>query len=66
LCPGRNVRFHTATDLVTQLVECREEKRLQRLQIIYEIVRSGQTKKGYYKRGINFERHWAGFTLSCS
>ena len=28
---GRNVRFHTATDLVTQLVECREEKRLQRL-----------------------------------
>jgi DNA replication protein DnaC len=28
---GRNVRFHTATDLVTQLVECREEKRRQRL-----------------------------------
>ena len=28
---GRSVRFHTATDLVTQLVECREEKRLQRL-----------------------------------
>lgn len=28
---GRNVRLHTATDLVTQLVECREEKRLQRL-----------------------------------
>lgn len=28
---GRKVRFHTATDLVTQLVECREEKRLQRL-----------------------------------
>jgi len=28
---GRNVRFYTATDLVTQLVECREEKRLQRL-----------------------------------
>jgi len=27
---GRNVRFYTATDLVTQLVECREEKRLQR------------------------------------
>jgi len=29
---GRIVRFYTATDLVTQLVECREEKRLQRLQ----------------------------------
>jgi DNA replication protein DnaC len=29
---GRRVRFHTATDLVTQLVECREERRLQRLQ----------------------------------
>lgn len=29
---GRKVRFHTATDLVTQLVECREERRLQRLQ----------------------------------
>ena len=28
---GRKVRFHTATDLVTHLVECREEKRLQRL-----------------------------------
>jgi len=28
---SRTVRFHTATDLVTQLVECREEKRLQRL-----------------------------------
>jgi DNA replication protein DnaC len=28
---GRSVRFYTATDLVTQLVECREEKRLQRL-----------------------------------
>jgi DNA replication protein DnaC len=28
---GRNVRFYTATNLVTQLVECREEKRLQRL-----------------------------------
>ena len=28
---GRNVRFHPAADLVTQLVECREEKRLQRL-----------------------------------
>lgn len=27
---GQNVRFHTAMDLVTQLVECREEKRLQR------------------------------------
>jgi len=29
---GRKVRFHTATDLVTQLVECREERKLQRLQ----------------------------------
>ena len=29
---GRKVRFHTATDLVTQLVKCREERRLQRLQ----------------------------------
>jgi DNA replication protein DnaC len=29
---GKKVRFHTATDLVTQLVECREERRLQRLQ----------------------------------
>ena len=29
---GRKVRFHTATHLVTQLVECREERRLQRLQ----------------------------------
>jgi DNA replication protein DnaC len=29
---GRKVRFHTATDLVTQLVERREERRLQRLQ----------------------------------
>jgi len=28
---GRKVRFHTATDLVTELVECREERRLQRL-----------------------------------
>lgn len=28
---GRKVRFHTATDLVTQLVECREERKLQRL-----------------------------------
>lgn len=28
---GRKVPFHTATDLVTHLVECREEKRLQRL-----------------------------------
>jgi DNA replication protein DnaC len=28
---GSRVRFHTATDLVTQLVECREERRLQRL-----------------------------------
>jgi DNA replication protein DnaC len=28
---GRKVRFHTATDLVTQLVECREERGLQRL-----------------------------------
>jgi DNA replication protein DnaC len=29
---GKKVRFHTATNLVTQLVECREEKSLQRLQ----------------------------------
>jgi len=29
---GRKVRFHTATNLVTQLVECREERNLQRLQ----------------------------------
>jgi len=29
---GRKVRFHTATDLVTQLVQYREERRLQRLQ----------------------------------
>jgi DNA replication protein DnaC len=29
---GRKVRFYTATDLVTQLVECREERKLQRLQ----------------------------------
>jgi len=28
---GRNGHFYTTTDLVTQLVECREEKRLQRL-----------------------------------
>ncbi len=28
---GRNVCFYTTTDLVTQLVECREEKRVQRL-----------------------------------
>jgi DNA replication protein DnaC len=28
---GKKVRFHTATDLVTQLLECREEKGLQRL-----------------------------------
>jgi DNA replication protein DnaC len=28
---GRKVRFHTATDLVIQLVECREERKLQRL-----------------------------------
>ena len=28
---GRKVRFYTATDLVTQLVECREERKLQRL-----------------------------------
>jgi DNA replication protein DnaC len=28
---GRKVRFHTATDLVTQLLECREERKLQRL-----------------------------------
>lgn len=29
---GRNVRFYTVTKLVTELVECREERRLQRLQ----------------------------------
>jgi DNA replication protein DnaC len=29
---GRKVRFHTVTALVTELVECREERRLQRLQ----------------------------------
>jgi len=29
---GRKVRFYTVTGLVTELVECREEKRLQRLQ----------------------------------
>lgn len=29
---GRKVRFHTVTGLVTELMECREEKRLQRLQ----------------------------------
>ena len=29
---GRKVRFHTVTGLVTELLECREEKRLQRLQ----------------------------------
>jgi DNA replication protein DnaC len=29
---GRKVRFHTATELVTELMECREERRLQRLQ----------------------------------
>jgi len=28
---GRKVRFHTATNLVTQLVECREERKLQRM-----------------------------------
>jgi DNA replication protein DnaC len=28
---GKKVRFHTATSLVTQLVECREERKLQRL-----------------------------------
>ncbi len=28
---GRNVYFHSATNLATQLIECREEKRLQRL-----------------------------------
>jgi DNA replication protein DnaC len=28
---GRKVRFHTATNLLTQLVECREERKLQRL-----------------------------------
>jgi len=29
---GRKVRFYTVTGLVTELVECREERRLQRLQ----------------------------------
>ena len=29
---GRKVRFHTVTGLVTELMECREEKRLQRLR----------------------------------
>jgi DNA replication protein DnaC len=29
---GRKVRFYTATALVTELMECREERRLQRLQ----------------------------------
>ena len=29
---GRKVRFHTVTGLVTELMECREEKRLQRVQ----------------------------------
>ena len=29
---GRKVRFHTVTGLVTEMLECREEKRLQRLQ----------------------------------
>jgi len=28
---GRRVRFHTVTGLVTELLECREERRLQRL-----------------------------------
>ena len=29
---GRNVRFYTVTQLVTELIECQEERRLQRLQ----------------------------------
>jgi DNA replication protein DnaC len=29
---GRKVRFYTVTDLVTELIECREERRLQRMQ----------------------------------
>ena len=29
---GCKVRFYTVTDLVTELIECREERRLQRLQ----------------------------------
>ena len=29
---GRKVRFHTVTGLITELVESREERRLQRLQ----------------------------------
>jgi DNA replication protein DnaC len=30
---GRSVRFYTVTKLVTELIECREERKLQRLQI---------------------------------
>lgn len=29
---GKKARFYTATGLITELVECREERRLQRLQ----------------------------------
>jgi len=29
---GHSVRFYTATKLITELIECREERRLQRLQ----------------------------------
>jgi DNA replication protein DnaC len=29
---GRSVRFYTVTQLITELIECREERRLQRLQ----------------------------------
>ena len=29
---GRKVRFHTVTGLITALVECREERQMQRLQ----------------------------------
>jgi hypothetical protein len=49
---GRNVRFYTATDLVTQLVECREERRLQRfhkqLQRLHLLVidELGSSRKG--------------------
>jgi DNA replication protein DnaC len=31
---GRKVRFYTATALVTELMECREERHLQRLQLL--------------------------------
>ncbi len=31
---GRKVRFHTVTGLVTELMECREERRLQRFHLL--------------------------------